>query len=35
MTINEEKCKIGQSFDDFLKKQGLYDLSKLKHWLLF
>ncbi len=28
MTINVEKCKIGQSFDDFLKKQGLYEFIK-------
>lgn len=28
MAINEEKCKIGQSFDDFLKEQGLYEFIK-------
>ena len=28
MAINEEKCKIGQSFDDFLKEQGFYEFIK-------
>ena len=26
MTISVEKCEIGQSLDDFLKEQGLFEL---------
>ena len=30
MTVNVEKCELGQSFDDFLKEQGLYEFIKMQ-----
>ena len=30
MIVNEEKCELGQSFDDFLKEQGLYEFIKMQ-----